>query len=82
MSVFITPGATQLTRMCVGASSAASERVSAMSAAFVAEYVTSQLAPRSPHMDDTFTMQPACSRSIGGSTDWMVWNAPSIFTPK
>lgn len=36
--------------------------------AFVQEYVTSQLAPRCPQMDETFTMQPACSCSICGST--------------
>ena len=64
----MTPGATQFTRICVGASSAASERVRPINAAFVQEYVTSQLAPRCPQMDETFTMQPACSCSICGST--------------
>ena len=41
----LTPGATQLTRIPLGASSAASDRVSPMMACFVLEYVTSQLAP-------------------------------------
>ena len=82
ISVLMTPGATQLTRMPVGASSDARERVSAISAPLVAEYVTSQLAPRRPQMDDTLTMHPACSWSIWGSTACMVWNAPSTFTAK
>ena len=68
--------------MPVGASSDASDRVSAISAPLVAEYVTSQLAPRRPQMEDTLMMHPACSWSIWGSTACMVWNAPSTFTAK
>ena len=64
ISVSITPGATQLTRMPVGASSLASDRENPMSAAFVAEYALSQEAPRSPHIDETVIMHPVCSRSI------------------
>ena len=82
ISVRMTPGATQLTRMWVGASSAASDRVRPISAALVAEYVTSQLAPRRPQMEEILTMQPACSWSIWGSTAWMAWKAPSTLTEK
>ena len=82
MSVRMTPGATQLTRMPVGASSAASERVRPISAALVAAYVTSQLAPRSPQMEEMLTMQPACSCSMWGSTACTMWNAPSTLTEK
>jgi len=53
-----------------------------MSAALVQEYVTSQLAPRWPQMEEMFTMQPACWWSMWGSTAWMVWNAPSTLTEK
>ena len=82
MSVLMTPGATQLTRMPVGASSDASERVSAISAPLVAEYVTSQLAPRSPHIEEMLTMHPACSWSMWGRTACIAWNAPSTLTEK
>ena len=68
ISVSITPGATQFTRMCDGASYIAKERVRPMMACFVAEYATSQDAPCSPHIEEMFTMQPACSRSMLGST--------------
>ena len=72
MSVSMTPGATALTRMPLGASSAARERVSPMMACFVAEYVTSQEAPCRPQMEDMLMMQPACSCSMPGSTAWIV----------
>mgnify|MGYP007064536995 CR=1 FL=1 len=64
----MTPGATQLTRMPLGASSIASERVRPMSACFVQEYVTSHDAPCWPQIDEMFTMQPLFSCSMFGST--------------
>lgn len=44
--------------------------------ALVAEYVTSQLAPRSPQMEEMLTMQPSWAWSMAGRTAWMAWNAP------
>ena len=68
ISVLMTPGATQLTRMPVGASSDASERVRPISAALVQEYVTSQLAPRWPQMEEMLRIQPSWAWSMAGST--------------
>ena len=78
----MTPGATQLTRMPLGATSSASERVSPISACLVQEYGTSHDAPCCPHMDEMFTMQPLFSCSMPGSTARMVLRAPFKFTPK
>ena len=58
MSVRMTPGATQLTRMPLGPSSLASALVRAITAPFVAEYAASQDAPTCPHMLATVTMLP------------------------
>lgn len=75
------PGATQLTRGGWGPASGPGTG-QAEDAALVQEYVTSQLAPRWPQMEEMFTMQPVCWWSIRGSTAWMVWNAPSTLTEK
>ena len=60
ISVRITPGATQVTRMPLGPSSLARALVRAMTAPLVADYTASQEAPTWPHMELTVMTQPAC----------------------
>ena len=68
MSVSMQPGATALTRIPEGASSSARERVIPTIAVLVQAYATSQLAPRSPQMEEMLTMQPCLAEIMAGST--------------
>ena len=67
ISVSMTPGATQLTRIPEGPSSLASAFVKPIRPDFVAEYGTSQEAPATPQIEDILTIAPCFRESIAGA---------------
>ena len=79
MSVSTNPGATQFTRMPLGATSLASAFVYPITAALEAEYATSQEPPVTPHMEEIFTIAPRFCETISGNTALVTRNIPVTF---